>query len=139
MQARSFWQHGHSRCARGSSWTTRRRGRLLGKGRRPGLLRRRRGPGDWLGGRGGGARGGRVGGCRGQVEEQQLLRVEPFGALAVQAAEQRRDAVLQLANPGLLLLGGGQQLADHLLEQGRVVRQRGQRGGHASSVVDGGQ
>jgi hypothetical protein len=87
---------------------------------------------------------GRVGRCRPrrdglEVEEEQLAGVEAFGALAVQAAEQSIDAVFQFADARLLGLGGGQQLLDHLLEQGRVVGQVGQRGAHASIVVHGGQ
>jgi hypothetical protein len=76
-----------------------------GRGRRLGWRRRRRGVRDRF------------------HEQQELVRVVTLAPRAVQAMQQHVEPVPQRLVVAALLLEGGEQLQDHALQRGHVVRQ----------------
>jgi hypothetical protein len=85
-----------------------------------------------------------LGGCQGSrwrffgcAEEELLGGIEAFGAFAVEPSQQHIEPLLQLGDPALLLVQAGQKLADHLLEQGRIVREFRHGFAHACILLGG--
>jgi hypothetical protein len=81
-------------------------------------------------------RGGCRRGVKGVRDQERLIRIESFGARAVEAAEQEIEPMLEL----LVLVPGlperVEQLAYHVLEDGGIVGQR--RRGVGEGDAEGG-